>query len=208
MAFNIVTIKAAHIREIVDVHMRAFPGFFLTFLGPKFLSEFYSSFTRDPMGVGLVAEDAATGKVLGIIVGPLSPEGYFKRLLKQRWWAFCVASIKAVLKRPSSAKRLFRALLYRGQAPIGRPRSLLSSIAVAPKAQGQGIGKALVGAWIEEIHRRGSNGCYLTTDADGNNKVNSFYQKLGWKLETTYKTPEGRTMSLYILDLPEKNQKE
>lgn len=183
--------------------MRAFPNFFLTFLGPKFLGEFYSSFLKDPMGAGFVAEDNETGEVVGVVVGPLVPQGYFKRLLIRRWWAFCLASITAILKRPIVVKRLFRALFYRGDPPPGSRISLLSSVTVSPKVQGRGIGQALVRKWVEEVERRGYAGCYLTTDANDNDKVNSFYQRLGWKIESTYTTTEGRVMHRYILDLPE-----
>lgn len=61
MGINIVPIKAAHIQQVVQVHMQGFPEFFLTFLGPKFLREFYNSFSYDPTGIGFVAEDAETG---------------------------------------------------------------------------------------------------------------------------------------------------
>lgn len=208
MAFNIVTIKNAHIQQIVDIHMQAFPEFFLAFLGPKFLREFYKSFLYDSAGIGFVAEDAETGGVIGAIVGPLVPDGYFKRLLKRRWWAFCFASVTAILKRPIIIKRLFRALFYRGESPSGPQRALLSSVAVSPQVQGHGIGQALVKRWVEEVQRRGGSGCYLTTDADNNEKVNSFYQKLSWKIESTYKTSEGRVMNRYVLDLPKKAKKD
>jgi ribosomal protein S18 acetylase RimI-like enzyme len=67
--------------------------------------------------------------------------------------------------------------------------------------QGRGIGRALVERWVEEVKRRGYTGCYLTTDANDNDKINNFYRKLGWKIESTYTTPEGRLMNRYILDL-------
>ncbi|HEX40520.1 MAG TPA: N-acetyltransferase [Phycisphaerales bacterium] len=201
MDFQIVPIKSDHIDKVVDVHIRAFPDFFLTFLGPRFLREFYGSFLQDPTGVGFVAEDAQTSDILGAVVGPVTPRGYFKRLLKRRWWAFCRAAAGAVLRRPATAKRLFRAVFYRGEAPPGPPRALLSSIAVAPEAQRRGVGRALVGRWVEEVKRRRAAGCYLTTDAHNNDKVNAFYQGLGWKVESTYTTPEGRCMNRYVLDL-------
>ena len=43
-------------------------------------------------------------------------------------------------------------------------------------------------------------GCYLTTDADGNDMVNKFYQSLDWRIESTYATPEGRRMNRYVFD--------
>jgi ribosomal protein S18 acetylase RimI-like enzyme len=208
IAFNIVTIKTAHIQQVVNIHMQAFTGFFLTFLGPMFLNEFYNSFTSDPAGIGFVGEDSENGDVLGVIVGPLIPDGYFKRLLKRRWWAFCLASVTAVLKRPSVIRRLFRALFYRGQLPPGPQRALLSSVAVSPQAQNRGIGKALVKRWVDEVKRRGSSGCFLTTDAHDNDKINRFYQRLGWQVKSTYTTPEGRVMNRYVLDFFEAPQGE
>lgn len=210
MVLKILKIDHKHISQIVDVHMKAFPNFFLTFLGPGFLKEFYNSFTYDSAGIGFVAVDGERNDVLGVIVGPLVPDGYFKRLLKKRWYAFCLASVAAVLKRPTITKRLFHALFYRGQAPPGPPRALLSSIAVTPEVQGRGVGRALVERWVRQVKRRGITGCYLATDANNNDKINNFYQKLGWKIESTYTTPEGRLMNRYILDLSgkaEENEK-
>lgn len=201
MNYDIVGLENKYIQEVVNVHMAAFPGFFLSFLGSKFLKEFYRSFIDDEAGIGFVAKDTETGQVVGAIVGPLIPTGYFKRLLKKRWWAFCLASLKAVLKKPSVTKRLFRAVFYRGESPSGPSRALLSSIAVSPDCQKYGIGRALVKRWVEEVRRQGGTGCFLTTDAEGNEAINTFYQKLGWKIQSSFVTPEGRRMNRYIYDI-------
>jgi ribosomal protein S18 acetylase RimI-like enzyme len=206
MAFDIVKIEDQHLGQIVDVHMKAFPTFFLTFLGPGFLKEFYKSFIYDQAGIGFVAIDETNGNVLGAVVGPFVPAGYFKRLLKKRWYAFCLASFAAVLKKPTIIKRLVRAVFYRGETPSGPPRALLSSIAVSPQAQGQGVGQALVKRWVQEVEQRGGSGCFLTTDVENNESVNRFYQRLGWKIESVYTTPEGRRMNRYTLDFPQKSK--
>jgi len=192
-------LECEDVDTVVSVHLRAFPSFFLSFLGPRFLREFYGSFLVDPMGLGFVAVDGG-GRVLGVVVGPLNPAGYFKRLLKRRWWAFCLASISAVLRRPKVLPRLFRAVVYRGEAPTGPVRALLSSIAVDPQVQGGGVGRKLVERWVQEVRAAGGSGCFLTTDAEGNEAVNAFYRKLGWKLESSYSTKEGRRMNRYVLD--------
>jgi GNAT superfamily N-acetyltransferase len=183
------------------VHLGAFPGYFLSLLGPHFLREFYASFVTDPDGVGCAAIDTETGGVLGVVVGPLTPAGFFHRLFLRRWWAFAWASSGAILRRPVIIRRLVRAARYRGDAPSGGERALLSSIAVAPLARGVGVGQALIRAWVEEVRRRGGRGCYLTTDAEGNDEVNQFYVRNGWLLEASYSTPEGRHMRRYVLDL-------
>ena len=200
MNYDVIPIKEAYLDQIVSVHLKAFPDFFLSFLGPKFLKEFYQSFIVDDAGVGFVAKESGSEKILGVIVGPVIPAGYFRRLLKRRWWAFCMASLKAVLKKPSISKRLFRAVFYRGQSPAGPDRALLSSIAVSPDCQECGVGRALVQRWMQEVAGRGAVGCFLTTDADQNEAVNAFYQKLGWHIESSYATAEGRHMHRYIYD--------
>ncbi len=199
MELCVVPISADHIRQVVQVHMSAFPNFFLTFLGPRFLGEFYGSFAVDPAGIGFVSQDVRTKQVYGVIVGPINPAGYFKRLLKRRWYAFCIASLTAVLKKPAVIPRLFRAVFYRGDAPSGRQDiSLLSSIAVSSDIQTKGIGRTLVAAFLDEVKKRGGKGVFLTTDAKDNDKVNSFYQNLGFKLESSHVTPEGREMNRYV----------
>ena len=200
MSIKIVNLKQADIKGVVDVHMRSFPDFFLTFLGFRFLKEFYTSFLVDDEGMGFAAVDEESGRIVGAIVGPVVPDGYFKRLLKRRWLVFCLASMAAVIKRPKAIKRLLRAVFYRGEAPQGPKRSLLSSIAVDTNVQGKGVGRMLVLRWTEEAKSRGSKGCFLTTDADENDAVNMFYQKLGWQIESNYTTPEGRKMNRYIYD--------
>jgi ribosomal protein S18 acetylase RimI-like enzyme len=195
----VTSLSSSHIDTIVEIHIRAFPSFFLSFLGPRFLREFYASFLFDPQGMGYTAS-SSDGHIFGVIVGPVDPRGYFKRLLKRRWWAFCLASISAVVRRPSCIPRLFRAVLYRGESPSGPTRALLSSIAVDPNIRRAGVGKKLVEHWVEEARQRGAPGCYLTTDADGNDAVNAFYQGLNWSIESIYTTPEGRRMYHYVYD--------
>lgn len=200
MSFIVRPLTEGDIDAIVSVHMAAFPNFFLTFLGPRFLREFYFSFLCDEAGVGFTAVEAVSEKIVGVIVGPVRPHGYFKRLLKRRWWSFCLASIGAVTRRPSTLKRLLRAVFYRGEAPLGPDRALLSSIAVCPSMQKSGVGRALLDAWLGAVRKRGASGAFLTTDAENNDYVNSFYRRCGWVLESTFETPECRKMKRYVYD--------
>lgn len=197
-------LRTEDIEAVVRIHLASFPGFFLSFLGPRFLELFYRSFLEDSTGIGFVALDG-DGCVIGSVVGPLAPGGYFKRLMRRCWWAFSLASASALLRRPWIASRLLRALWYRGDAPEGDsvPRALLSSISVAPEAQGRGVGQALVKAWLHEVRRRGGQGAFLTMDAEGNEAVTYFYQRSGWKLESSYTTAQRRRMNRYIYDFRE-----
>lgn len=192
--------EARDLERVVEVHLQSFPGFFLSFLGTAFLREFYRAFLDDPTGIAWIAEMSSGGQLVGVVVGPSQPDGFFSRLLRRRWLAFGWASLGAVLHRPAVLPRLCRALAYRGAPPPGSPRALLSSIAVLPASQGQGVGCALVTRWMDEARKRGSRGCFLTTDAADNEVVNRFYIRLGWTCEATYTTPEGRVMNRYVYD--------
>jgi ribosomal protein S18 acetylase RimI-like enzyme len=197
--WNIVGMQEQHVADAVRIHLQAFPGFFLTYLGPGFLDQFYRAFLRDRDALALVAEDAR-GNLCGVVVGTAAPKGFFRRLLMKHWWSFATASIAALFRRPAIGKRLVRALWYRGDSPSESRRALLSSLAVDPKQQGCGIGRQLVLCWLGSARKRGCSGCYLITDALDNEGVNSFYQRMGWRLEMTYVTHDRRKMNRYLFD--------
>jgi len=198
MEIEIIPLQARHVSSVVCMHLKAFPGFFLSFLGPRFLKEFYTAFLNEESSIELVAVESPGGQIAGTVVGTMEPGGFFHRLVKRRWWAFCLASVDALMRRPAIVPRLFRAVFYRGDAPPDAPFALLSSIAVDPRFQDRGVGRVLLNRFTKEVIGRGGMGCYLTTDAEGNDAVNRFYLKNGWRLESCYITPEGRKMNRLV----------
>jgi ribosomal protein S18 acetylase RimI-like enzyme len=193
------TLTEHYVDNVVEIHLRAFPNFFLSFLGPKFLREYYTAFVHERSGIAFVAkEEEKEELLLGVVVGTEKPAGFYRRLLIRRGWAFCLASVDALRKRPTIGFRLLRALFYRGNRSPSMSGALLSSIAVIPEAQGLGIGRLLANTWLNEVHRRGIPICYLTTDAENNEAVNSFYLQGGWRIDSVFKTPEGRKMNRYV----------
>jgi len=198
MEIEIVPLQAQHISSVVRMHLKAFPGFFLSFLGPRFLKEFYAAYVNEESSIALVAVDSPGSQVVGAVVGTIQPGGFFRRLVKRRWWAFCLASMDALMRRPAIAPRLFRAVFYRGDAPPTAPLALLSSIAVDPVFQNRGVGRMLLNQFIKQVTDRGGMGCYLTTDAEGNDAVNRFYLRNGWRVESCYITAEGREMNRLV----------
>lgn len=189
------------INRVVEIHLASFPGFFLTFLGRRFLREFYRGTLNDPASLALVAVDRP-GRIAGFVAGQVEPSGFYKRLLMRRGWAFAVASIGPVFRKPSIIPRLFRAMNYRGGSPATPGGALLVSLAVHPEMQALGAGKLLVRRFAEECFRRGAAYIYLVTDREHNDAVNRFYQSLGWKIETEMATPEGRALNLYTYFRP------
>lgn len=183
-------------REVAQLHIRAFPEFFMASLGVSFLSEFYRGYCLDPSAVTLVA--LSKGKMIGVVVGTVDPSGFYARLLKARLIGFGVAAAKAAIHRPLIIPRLLRGLLYRGdQQEHDENVALLASVCVEPDIQARGLGTTLINRFVEEAGSRGVDACYLLTDAENNDQVNNFYQKNGWSLEFSFETPEGRKMNRY-----------
>jgi hypothetical protein len=54
--------------------------------------------------------------------------------------------------------------------------------------------------WIDRTKKTGAPGCFLTTDADGNDAVNRFYLRNGWRVASEFVTPESRKMYRYVIE--------
>ena len=168
--------------DIVDLHIEAFPGFFLTTLGRDFLKELYGGFLSGSSGVFLVAREIGKREIVGFVAGTIDPENFFRNLRTQRGLYFILKAIPAILKNPRPVcKKLIYAVRYRGEIPVAKSKgALLSSIGVAKSAVGTGISGSLITAFEEEIIRCGVRSIYLTTDALNNDRVNAFYIKHGY----------------------------
>lgn len=187
------------VAAVTMLHRQAFPSFFLTFLGPAFLRLLYGALAEDPEGVALVWE--AAGEIRGFAAGVLRQRGFYRRLLRRRLPAFAWASLGAVLRRPSIAPRLWRALRRPAEAAESAAEACLMSIAVDPGWARKGIGRQLALAFCDALTRRGAPAVCLTTDRIDNDPANRFYAGLGFRLARAFVTPEGRAMNEYVLAL-------
>jgi ribosomal protein S18 acetylase RimI-like enzyme len=192
--------SSENIKQVVSIHLKSFPGFFLSFLGPRFLSLYYNGVVEAPEGIAFVYLNEA-GSPSGFVAGTSNPRGFYSRLLKRGWLKFSFASLGAICRRPAAIVRIARGFLHPGENPAGDEVAGLFSIGVLPELQGTGAGKALVRAFQDEAKKRGCKKVFLTTDAEGNEAVNSFYRKLGFTVERQYNTPEGRKMNEYWISL-------
>jgi GNAT superfamily N-acetyltransferase len=197
---RIVPMLLHHVPMVAKVHLESFPGFFLSFLGLRFLQHYYSGICSDPEGIKFVCLSNAEVPI-GFVVGASNPRGFYKRLLKRDWLKFSLASAPAIIKHPIAIKRISRGLLHPAGNPVGADVAGLFSIGVHPELQGTGAGQLLVQVFLQETRTRGCKRVFLTTDRDNNEVVNTFYQKLGFRIERQYVTPEGRCMNEYWIDL-------
>lgn len=189
----------SEVLTVTEVHMKSFPGFFLTVLGPAFLRNLYSAILNDPDGISHVAIQDM--EVLGFVAGTAQPAGFYRRLLRRRWWRFAWSALPSAVRHPTIIPRLLRAFSMPAQVTQHAGRGTLMSIAVLPECQGNGIGQSLVSAFFDEAIQRGLHQVDLTTDRDDNEPANRFYQRMGFVCERSFLTPEGRAMNEYVADL-------
>ncbi len=183
----------------VAIHLAAFPGFFLSFLGPRFLRELYAAIIEDPSGIAFVEEGA--GAIRGFVAGTAEPSGFYGRILRKRWWRFALAAVPAFVERPAIAPRLLRALGMPGRTVAVPGRGTLMSLAVDPAEQRGGTGATLVRRFLTAARDRTLREIDLTTDVDENEPVHRFYEKLGFRMSREFVTPEGRKMREYVTEL-------
>lgn len=192
--------EQSDVDAVTRIHQRAFPGFFLTFLGPRFLRLLYASIVDEPTGVAFVAL-GGNGVVEGFVAGVTEQAGFYRKLIRRRVIAFALAAGAAFVRRPSIGARLLRAFSRPSKAAESSAPASLMSISITPGTQSRGLGTALVRAFDEELRQRGVSAYCLTTDRDGNDAANRFYVKLDFVLSRTFVTPEGRRMNEYLMRL-------
>jgi colanic acid biosynthesis glycosyl transferase WcaI len=195
---------SADLARIVAVHASAFPGVFLTALGPAFLRAYYRAVLDFDAGCMLVAE--LDGRVAGFVAGFADPRRFYA-VFRRRPLAFAPAVLAGLLRRPWLIGRIVArvgSVLHRGrderQDSATGAACELSSLAVDPRARRRGIGQKLVATFVAEARGRGLDVVRLTTDARGNDRVNDFYAGLGFQLVP--RPAEGaRPMNEYELPL-------
>lgn len=198
-------IRAATTRDlpgVVATHLAAFPGFYLTELGRRFLAKYYALVLDRPKGILWVAEE--DGRISGFVSGFLEPPQFYSEL-RRRKFRFLVATLPALVRKP---RRTIRLVLNfqrtRMMSREDRPGTAeLSSIGVHPRTRGNRVGRELVLAFNRTAEKMGAAAVVLTTDTFQNDRVKEFYQKLGFRLLKTFEAQPGRWLNEYILDLGE-----
>jgi ribosomal protein S18 acetylase RimI-like enzyme len=191
--------RSDDIPAVVAIHLESFSGFFLSFLGPRFLALLYEGVMDHPQGLVLVSE--SDSGIEGFVAGVTDQSGFYKRLIKKRVHRFAWASFGAVVRRPHVAPRLVRALGQSRRSEQSAAKASLMSVAVRPGISGKGTGQQLVSAFSAALAARGVREYCLTTDRDANDRVNEFYRRLGFRLAGSFVTPEGRAMNEYVMTL-------
>jgi ribosomal protein S18 acetylase RimI-like enzyme len=186
------------LNDVVQIHMKAFPGFFLTLLGNNFLYNLYRNFVLDNLSICLVA--VKNSSVKGFVIGNLKPESIFRKMFFRQGYIFLLNSVRALFKNPKLVfKKLLYAIMYRGECPDGYARpALLSSIGIDPVEIKKGVGSHLIRTFCWQTFAKGADVIYLITDKYNNDYVNDFYVRNGFRLKKELVKSDGRIMNMYI----------
>jgi len=184
-----------YVNQIVDIHIRTFTGFFLTFLGRGFLRQLYKGFITHNESDIIGAFDG--DKLIGFVAYSKNISGFYKYLIRKSIFPFAWYSFLAFLKKPGIMFRLLRAFTYSKESKREESYIELSSIGVLPEAKGTGVGTTLIYELKKELRDCEHQYIKLETDRLNNDSVNAFYLKNGFILDHSYVTPEGREMNEY-----------
>ena len=191
------------IDSIASLHKGAFPGFFLSLMGERFLGEYYRLVLEGDDGIVLVGEDE--GGLVGFVAGSVDPAGFYRRMSANKF-RLILPIVAAAIRRPVLLGRIvFNIRKIRREGRSGnlyeQSTAELTSIAVDPRCGGRGVGGGLLTAFLEYTRELESKKVRLTTDTDDNDPVNAFYVANGFLLCDTKVTSRGRRMNVYEIDL-------
>jgi ribosomal protein S18 acetylase RimI-like enzyme len=195
-----MTVRAASphdIDTIVAIHLRAFPDFFLSSLGPAFLACYYRSVMAAPDGLllGHYADD--TGILTGFCAATARSRGFHRRLVRTHFIRYAFISLRLLFTRSPALLRLIRNMSKSKSKEIEKQECAeLLSIATCPRIQKKGTGSALLEALGAELLNRGCGVVTLTTDVNDNAAALGFYRKNGFEISHTFVAYPNRPMYL------------
>jgi len=186
--------------QVADVHVAAFPGFFLTMLGHSFLRVMYRAFLVSPGSVFVV--DESDGRVRGFAVGVLKAAGKDRKLAVRFFPQFAVAVLPGILRNPIKViRRIIGQLLSEGGQPeMPDGCVVLRSIGVLPEMKGAGVANRLLAEFENFAREKGAKAVALTTDAENNERAIGFYVKHGYQVQQEFKQDDSRKMLLLAKD--------
>lgn len=165
----------------------------MTDMGVPFLREYYQAVLEFSENISLVA--LQDNKAIGFVVSFGNPQAFYN-FYRQRYRRLITAILLALLRNPRLIGRVLsnfkRVSSVRGDSSDVE----LASIGVEPSFRG--VGHLLIADFVNLARERGYQSVYLTTDAEGNDRVNLFYKKQGFTLEQTFLSGQ-RKMNQYRL---------
>jgi ribosomal protein S18 acetylase RimI-like enzyme len=163
-----------------ELHASEISEGFLPSLGRPFLTRLYRRIVRSPGSFLLVAYD--DGKTVGFIAGSDDVRRLYRSFLLRDG---AIATLTSLPRIARSWRRVLETLRYPGGEGTDEPeqpelpRAELLAVAVAPEAQGRGLGLRLVEALTTEFTRRGVDAVRVVVGS-GNDRAIRLYERSGF----------------------------
>lgn len=217
MDYEIVELQTNHLSSVAQLHVRAFDGYFLSRMGERFVLEYYRCYLLSPYAVAYTAlsPNNHDGDVIGFVTGADDVVAFYNQTFRRQFWTLVAAATLRCLGEPGLITELwhrrgrvlgplFARILGRkssvpSEVPV-LPAASLTSIAVDPRHLRQGIAKALVSVFLEELRDRGAPAVKLGVLSQ-NVPACAFYERLGWQLAYEGKPSYKGASRTYVLQL-------
>lgn len=173
-------LRAEDLEPIVQIHMLAFPGFFMTRMGATFVQRYYESLVKFSKSIVLIAR--VDGEVIGFAAGFGSPARFYAHY-RSRKARIIRPILSAALSRPRLIPEVIRNLRRISNVAADDSEVELSSLAVLPAFSSRGVGQSLLETFTLAARDGGYRSVFLITDARDNDAVNHFYRKRGFTLD-------------------------
>lgn len=172
--YTLRTASAGDEVALARLHSQLIEAGFLSSLGPRFLRVLYRELIRSDRATVLIAEEA--DNVVGFIAGTEDTGAFYREFLRGSLLPACLHLLSSLL-RPSAWRRAWETLRY-GTDGRGVSAELLS-MAVAPRARGQGVGSELVRELLSLVAERGTGEMKVVVGED-NQAAMSLYRRSGF----------------------------
>ena len=174
-----------------SLHTDQIAGGFLSFLGVGFLTRLYRRISRSPDSFLLVAE--AGGRVIGFVAGSGDVRGLYRAFLWHDGAAAALPVAGRLLRRWRPALETLR----HGSADGGGKGEgvELLAIAVEPAHQGAGVGRALVGSFLDRVEQGPDRAAYVVVASDNAGAV-GLYLRAGFAVDQEFELHSGASSLL------------
>lgn len=181
------------VKEVVDVHLSAFPNFFLSTLGAGFLRTYYRCFVEHKNGNLIVA--TMDDKVVAFAAATSECRGFNTSLLKKNLFAFGCRFLVLLFTKPMAIVHLANNMTKTSEeVEDNEDYAELYSIGTIAVVQGKGIGTKLMERLEVRLKKQGVEKVSLTTDYVDNDSTLSFYKKNGYEVLYEFLTYPNRKM--------------
>ena len=188
------------VKEVVDVHLSAFPNFFLSTLGASFLRTYYRCFIKHKSGN--LSVSTMDDKVVAFAAATSECRGFNTSLLKKNLFAFGCRFLVLLFTKPMAIVHLVNNMTKTSEEVEDyEDYAELYSIGTAAVVQGKGIGTKLMERLEARLRKQGVEKISLTTDYVDNDATLGFYKKNGYEVLYEFLTYPNRKMYRLIKNI-------